>query len=80
MSENNNLDDYPIYGIFNGREPMVVDWLYKEITENFYDIEKCKEALSKARQMENEKSVDDYRLGYKDGIGDSSLVNSINKK
>jgi len=32
-----------------------VEWLYEELTNNFFDINKCKEILRQAKEMENKE-------------------------
>jgi hypothetical protein len=60
-----------------------VEWLYEELTNNFFDIKKSKEAFEQAKEMEEKlqlelvhKFVFDYTYNYR---GNKTLYEYVDK-
>lgn len=49
------------------RQETAVEWLYEELTNNFFDIKKSKEAFEQAKEMEKEQK----------GYSDEDMINFV---
>jgi hypothetical protein len=55
-----------------------VEWLLKNLKDKL-SIEQANQIISQAKEMEKEQMELIYKTGYKNGIGDSILTNTIIK-
>ena len=57
-----------------------VEWLWNELVDKGYFKRLPISEIKQAKQMEETQRTEDYKLGYRHGIGDTSLSNmTINK-
>ena len=57
-----------------------VEWLWNELVDKGYFKRLPISEIKQAKAMEKTQRIEDYKLGYKHGIGDTSLSNmTINK-
>lgn len=59
------------------KEITAVEWLYKEVKENFFDIKKCKALLQQAKAMDKRQKIDAYKHGQNNGYMFSDGVGNI---